>query len=391
MKWLKRLTYIFTVLVIGFTPLDAIEISEGSNITYGRYLFIAMTFFALLSKDILPKKLPDFVKYLLVFTIWAWISIFWSIGPELTLTRCLYLIQYLIIVLVMCNVLTTTRRVNVAMAAWAIGACYIAYMTATDYAVNAISTNELYRVSEYGNPNENSFMLVYGLVMCYIIDTTATKLPSLAMTAFSVYAIIANGSRMGILLFIIAVAGFCISLWQSKKRLYVIVLIPIIIAFGSYILANIPTATLLRIMGITDDIEAGQFAHREVIWDCAFRALSNHESYYIFGSGWGTFPLVVKDFFANKGAHNFYLDALVTVGCIGLIIILLYFVKLFSIIRKTKGASIINYLLLFLPLISMMSTNWQSRRWWFMMGAFIFLVYKTNNPNNGTAIDSIRQ
>lgn len=380
MKWLKKLTYIFTILVVGFTPLDAIEINEGSGITMGRYLFIAMTACALFSKNLIPKKISSFAKPLLIFTVWAYATTIWSINQDVTIARCMYLIQYLIIVSVMCNVLTTSRRVSLAMAAWAVGACYIAYKTATDYSINMTSTEGVYRVSAFGNPNENSFMLVYGLIMCYLIDRTKTRWPSLAMTAYSVFAIIANGSRMGIILFVVAVAGLCISLWQSRKRTYVILLIPVIIAFGSYILDNIPSATLMRIMGITDDIETGSLAHRETIWASAFKALSYHESYYVIGSGWGTFPLVIKDFcYAAMGAHNFYLDVLVTTGTIGLGIVLYYFTRLFIIIRNTPKATIINYLMLFLPLISMASTNWQSRRWWFMMGVFIYLIYSTKN------------
>lgn len=390
MKRLKRLTYILTLLVVGFTPLDAIEISEGSGITLGRYLFVAMTTCALFSKDLLPKRIHGFAKPLIIFTIWAYATTVWSINQDVTIARCMYLIQYLILVSVMCNVLTTSKRVSLAMAAWAAGACYIAYKTATDYSINMTSTEGVYRVSAFGNPNENSFMLVYGLIMCYLIDKTKTRWPSLAMTAYSVYAIIANGSRMGIILFVIAVAGLCVSLWQTKKRSYVILLIPVIIAFGTYILENIPTATLMRIMGITDDIETGSLAHRETIWASAFRALTYHELYYVIGSGWGTFPLVIKDFcYAAMGAHNFYLDLLVTTGAIGLGIVLYYFTKLFITIRNTQKATIINYLMLILPLISMTSTNWQSRRWWFMMGAFIYLIYQTKNLNEPESTEKI--
>lgn len=391
MKSLKTLTFIFTLLVIGFTPLDALEIGEDSGVTFGRYFFIAMTACALLSKDLIPRHFPAFIKPLVLFTVWATIGILWSVDANITLTRCMLLVQYLIIVSVMCNVLNSTSRLRIGMAAWAIGACYIAYKTATDFSTNVAASDGLYRVTSFGNPNENSFMLVYGLVMCYLIDRTKSRWPSLAMTVLAVYAIIANSSRMGVILFLVAVAGLCVSLWQSKKRAYVLMLVPAIIVFGTYILANIPTASLMRIMGISDDIEAGSFAHRETIWANAFEALSENEAYYLFGSGWGTFSIVINKYcFAPMGAHNFYLDVLFTTGAVGLGIVIYYLFRLFFIIRKTRDANLMNYMLLFLPLISMMSTNWQSRRWWFMMGAFIYLIYKTDNLKDSRALNHER-
>lgn len=39
----------------------------------------------------------------------------------------------------------------------------------------------------------------------------------------------------------------------------------------------------------------------------------------------------------------------------------------------------LDYLLLLLPLISMMTTNWESRRWWFLMGVFIYKLYEFSN------------
>ena len=60
----KKLTYLFTILVIGFTPLDAIEVSEGSGITLGRYFFIAMAGCAILSGDLAIKKAGGLLKVL---------------------------------------------------------------------------------------------------------------------------------------------------------------------------------------------------------------------------------------------------------------------------------------------------------------------------------------
>lgn len=374
----KDLTFFLTLLVIGFTPLDAIEIGEG--VTLGRYFFMLMFLSAVCSNDILVKKIPQFFKILIGFGVWAAITVFWSFNAGTTIGRILYLVQYSVIVMVMLNSLDTLKKVRLAMIAWIIGTSYIAYKTAMNFQSLAIVQDSLYRVSEFGNPNENSFMLCYSLLFCYLVDTTKHRIPSILLTAFSVFAIVANGSRMGIILFVLAVAGFCVQLWQTKKRVYVVALIPVIIAGGAYVLEHLPAATFERIMGISQSIESGKFSERENIWAAAVEALDKNLLWCFCGSGWGTFADCIKFYLGRRiGAHNFYLDVLFTTGVIGLSIILYYLWSLFKIISMTFKANVINYLLLIVPLISMASTNWQSRRWWFMMGAFIYLVYKHHN------------
>lgn len=267
------------------------------------------------------------------------------------------------------------------MAAWIVGASYIAYKTITDFQTMAyIATDKIYRVSGYGNPNENSFILCYALIFTYVLDNTRQKIPSVMMTFFSAIAIAANGSRMGIILLIIAVCGFFVQLWQNKKRWYVFAMIPVIIFLSIYVIDHLPKTTLMRILGITQDIEAGSFANRENIWAAALQMLSFNPEWLITGCGWGAFPVAITDFLGySKGAHNFYLDLLVTTGVIGLLIVVLYLYRLFILIRHTSKTTVMNYLILILPMISMISTNWQSRRWWFLMGAFIYLIYKSHN------------
>lgn len=377
---LPNLTFFFTFLMITFTPLDALEISEGSDTTLGRYIFLLMVLSALVSGDITTQKPIKIYKIILCFIFWAFCTSLWSIAIDVTFERIIYLIQYAVIFIVMVNSINSEKKLRLAMIGWIIGSLYIAYQTASNFRSFAVQTDSLYRVSEFGNPNENSFILCYALLFCYLIDRSKYRWISLLMTLFSAYAIAANGSRMGIILFVIAVVAFCYQLWQMGNRTLMFVLIPGIILAGVYILNNIPIATLMRILSITDNIEEGNLANRQNIWGAAFNALSNNFRWCIIGCGWGTFPLsIIKYLGYPKGAHNFYLDVFSTTGIVGLSIICYYLVNLYRIINKTYLKTVINYLLLFLPLISMMSTNWQSRRWWVMMGAFIYLIYKYKN------------
>lgn len=165
----KKLTFFFCVLVIGFTPLDALTISD--NLTLGYVFFILMTVCAVLSGCLtLPKNMPKFSKLLIGFIVWAALTSIWSYNIETTLYRVMYLIQYFIIVLVMLNVINTSKRLKIVFGAWALGALYIAIKTASDFSTFATNSSDLYRVEEFGNPNENAFMLVWALIFVYLID-----------------------------------------------------------------------------------------------------------------------------------------------------------------------------------------------------------------------------
>lgn len=382
----KKLTFFFCVLVIGFTPLDALTISD--NLTLGYVFFILMTVCAVLSRSLtLPKNMPQFTKLLIGFIIWAALTSIWSYNIETTLYRVMYLIQYFMIVLVMMNVINTPKRLKIVLGAWALGALYIAIKTAADFSSFAADSSELYRVEEFGNPNENSFMLVWALIFVYLIDDTKRKIPSLSFTLVSAYAIVANGSRMGFILFVVTLFGFIFSLLNKKTNpLHIVALLLLLYIGGCFLMQYIPESSLSRFMAIGSNIENHELAHRDIIWLAAYNALSTNPQYLLLGSGWGTFNEAIQLYAGYAiGAHNFYINILMTTGLVGMSIVLRYLYVLYKYINKTVNHTVITYLVLVVPLISMSSTNWDSRRWWFLMGAFIYLILKTNNIGNENA------
>lgn len=382
----KKLTFFFCVLVIGFTPLDALTISD--NLTLGYVFFILMSICAVLSGSLTPpKNMPKFIKLLIAFIFWAALTSIWSYNIETTLYRVMYLIQYFMIVLVMMNVINTPKRLKIVLGAWALGALYIAIKTAADFSSFAADSSELYRVEEFGNPNENSFMLVWALIFVYLIDGTKKKTPSLIFTLITAYAVVANGSRMGFIMFVIVLLGFVLSLFNKKMNtLYVIGLLISLYIGGTILLQHIPESSLGRFMAIGSNIENHELAHRDIIWAAAFKALYTNPQYLLIGSGWGTFNDAISMYAGYAvGSHNFYINILMTTGLVGMSIVLRYLYVLYKYINKTVNHTVITYLVLVVPLISMSSTNWDSRRWWFLMGTFIYLILKTNNIGNENA------
>ena len=138
-----------------------------------------------------------------------------------------------------------------------------------------------------------------------------------------------------------------------------------------------------RYLGIQDQIAENEMAGRGYIWGKTFDMLSQPGFPIIQGTGWGTFITVFSQYSGQQiGAHNFYLNLLTTTGLIGLSLVVYYLYRLFLYLKliKIKNKSVY-YLLLVIPLISMLTTNWESRKWWFIISIFIYTLYRLNKNN----------
>lgn len=372
---MKRLTYILSLIVVGLTPLDAITLSEG--VTFGRIFYILLIISALLSKDLFKVRLNKYVGALSVFSLWAFVTFIWSFNIETTILRCLYLIQYLLLVIILNNVIDDERKFRALCWSWVVGALYIGWNTIVNFSQHSFVENELYRVSEFGNSNENSFMLCYAMVLLIVVWKGARRLYLYAILLFAFLAILANGSRTGLLMYLFMAGIFVLSEFKKNRRAAFFVL-PAIIVIAIYIVLNyLPESSYERFLNISEDIKEGNLANRQWIWRVAFDILSQRERYILVGSGWGTFPEVFQSVTGiYYGSHNFYINILFTTGIVGFLIVMYYLIFCWEYIRRIPSKKITYYLLLYIPLISMMTTNWESRRWWFLMGVFIYKLYE---------------
>lgn len=380
---MSKYTYYMALLVIALTPLDAITIVPG--LTYGRLAFFLLIGCFFFSTDFLNYKPVKYIKILYAFIIWAFLTSFWSHDIEETMMRTLFLIQYLIIVIILQTVINTPERFRNLCIAWIIGALYIVIQTIRDYLAFGYSARSLYRVDDFGNPNENSFMLCFAVVLFLILNRNNLKnLWVYLILLLAFLGILANGSRTGFIMFVIIIVGLLLSLLNNKKSI-ALILIPIFTLLSIYIFRNyIPETTYMRFMGIGQDLETGNLASRDKIWKMGYEILLDREYSIFFGTGWGTYALVYQDYTnIYKGSHNFYLNLIFTTGIIGLGIVLYYFTTLFKYIQSIRPRNILFYLLLIIPFISMMTTNWESRRWWFLLGVFIYkLNYFSEKEDN---------
>lgn len=370
---IEKWTFYSALLVVGLTPVDALQIFPGAGITYGRIAFIIMLFFSVVSGKLFKVKSRPYIKYLIAFTIWASFTTLWSFTPSETLYRSGYLIQYLLIVLLLDKIIDSPAKLRYACFAWTLGVIYISIMSISDFQANA--NVDLYRVTDFGNPNENSFMLCYAcILLCVMFRNNLTNIALVTFLLFAFAGVVVNGSRNGFIMYLMIVAVYAINFYHTNK-IKALLLIPLLLGVGIYVFFHyVPESTVERFLGIKDELEYGTMSSRSDIWDDAIDTLtSGNNMYALFGSGWGSFMEVHQALYGKYiGSHNYYLNLLFTTGIIGLGIILAYLKKLFLLIKDSGDARYVDYLLLFVPMLSMCTTNWESRRWPFLIGFFIY-------------------
>lgn len=184
--------------------------------------------------------------------------------------RCLYLVQYFVLAVILQNVIDTPQKFHWLCGAWFLGAMYIATETIFNYLVYGITSASLYRVDEFGNANENSFMLCFGVIL-FLVNAERIKYKILiyAVLLYSFLAILANGSRTGFIMYLLVIFIYLLSeLKRGSKSIYYI--FPVFCGWLSI------TSTMSCRRGVMNGSCIFQMISRAVIWPT--------------GSGFGEWP-----------------------------------------------------------------------------------------------------
>jgi hypothetical protein len=381
---IKKLLYYSSLLVVGLTAMDAVCIVEG--FTYGRVAFFIMLFFACLNpKVLIPRKKDEYQTILLIFIFYVGLTMPFSLYADEVFNRLLFLIQYYLIVVVVGNVVVTRKEIYHMFFMYCLGCLYVGFTMFFEYKTESDQNDLiLVRADSVGNPNENSFLLVYATIISYILiknNIYSRKISFILylLMFFNVLGVFSSGSRMGFLILIFTI--FSVFLFNLKLKLKSLLYLLIGFMFLYFIIYNnINIITFERLLGSKNDIEINNFSSRENIWKNAIIMFNSNDFNWIIGNGWCTFPLWYQKYFSiYLGAHNFYISYLYTTGLIGVIILITYFINLIKVLTKH---SMFYFLLILIPFFSMLTTNWEYRRWWFLMGLFIYKLSDLKKDSN---------
>lgn len=207
-----------------------------------------------------------------------------------------------------------------------------------------------------------SYTLAYafGMAVYYVInarkfkkkkcfDNKFTILILWALMPFQLYGILLSGGKGG---FVMAAVLFCINIWlylmhhtisvKVVKRAGVLLCGAVmagVVVVKSAMNSSLDTTAFFRIIRL---ITLGDDTGRSIWWDMAFDSTKKAPA---FGHGLGSVPYELTPY-----SHNYFLDAMVEHGVIGLLLLLIFFVwmayRFYRLVTKDEIWGIV--LLLFL-------------------------------------------
>lgn len=323
---------LYTMLI----PLDSIMNITGSG-TINRYIGI-LTIVSMMAYKILKKERIYIIKeyiFLLVYFSFAFISLFWSINKEITISS-IYRLFFLIVFYMACsNMNYADAEKNLIKNASILGgtliSIYLISISDLHYSRVFIISNR----GQYTDPNGLSSSLAFGAIFLvdYLLQTKkmSNRIFLLVCLIIIIYGMLLTGSRGGIVGLTLGIAFLVLlgSKGKRNSRLKIFIIITLIfmlvIILGSGILSNYLDIKVLDRMTINSIIETGGTG-RLIIWKNAYAILKNSP---IIGYGFASAPYVIyQNFGTYVSTHNDILFLLLGTGILGLLLFVIFFIKM---------------------------------------------------------------
>ena len=390
---MNRFFYFLVYLCFLATPLESVAIFKDFSVF--KLVTILLLGAKLLTKgNIFDFKEPFFILFL-IYLVFAILSSIWSIDRETTLhTSLLTVLPSFIVTLIIYYAIQDKEHIEKIFLAYILGCGIVSVIALYKFETGFrfLEGNEG-RLTVLGqDQNELSFLLSFGLVSSiYLLKFSNPsfnkKILIFLIAPICAFTILTTGSRTGLVLLLLI--GTILTL-MSIKGGRILYIAPIILILGIIFLQYLPSSTTERLFQIQDQVKERDLTGRFSIWEMGLAAFSS-ENAYVLGTGFDTFiSLLEIKYNWSVAPHNTYLSTFIELGIFGCVI---FFSMIFYLIGKVyylcRKVSIF-YILLILPLMTVMlvlGTN--NRRWLFLIGVLIIKIWQFERKES-TLIEDTR-
>jgi O-antigen ligase len=370
----RKITYWLALILIFIIPWeDSISIPALGSIARLIGLVVAAFWAANMVMEGKFRKPHLFHALVLLFFLWNFLSLFWSLDIENTIRRIKTYSQVFLLMLLYWEVLQKPQNLTAGLQAFLLG-CYMLIIS-TIY--NFIKGNAAVvyegRYSATGiNANDLSLILIIGLPIAMHLFFTSgpgkvgimLKIINLAFVPLAVFAVALSGSRTS-LIAIIPFGFFMIGTQQIKFPRKV--LISVIFLFSLLILfPYIPESLISRLGTIGNSIGEGDLGGRLHLWREGIAVLAEHP---ILGIGSGAIISSI-----GSAVHNTFISIADETGFIGLLLFCAILgIVVYQILNLPKGFSGL-WLAIFLTwLIGVLSLSWEFRKLTWIILSFVII------------------
>ncbi len=316
-----------------------------------------------------------FLALTALFSVWVATTYFWSIAPQVTLSRVITMAQLAVLVWLVHQLVRTDRDLDVVYQSFVLG-CYL--LVGVGIATFIGGDGGFRNVG--GGFNANAFAIVsaLGVPMAWSLAVRGRhgwlRVLNVAYPLWAMVAVVLAASRGGLLTAIVALAVVPLLLGRLSpvRRLSLFVALAAAITAGALVA---PVAfpelrqNLDRLAETNDELlGGGTLTGRTEIWDAGLDVFLGSP---LVGVGMGGFNTAVWPvFLRNRSPHNAFLSVAVGSGSIGLALYVLLVAVVFLGVLANPARRGEHLVLGLALLVGMMPANSDNEKYtWFILAA----------------------
>ena len=367
---MRKITYWLAVILIFIVPWeDSLSVSTLGSLARVMGLVVAVFWVATILLEGRFRKPHLFHVLVLLFFLWNFVSLFWSLDIESTIQRIKTYSQIFLLMLIFWEVFQKPDNLMAGLQAYIYGAYVLIASTIYNYINGNVAVAYEGRYSATGvNAVDLTMILMMGLPIAMQLFFAAgqenkgriLKLINLAYLPSSIFAIILTGSRTSL----IAIIPFGIYLFATQQIKFdrKILVFGILLISLLALLPFIPQTVITRLGTVGASIEAGDLGGRGDLWREGIAAFAQHP---ILGVGGGAINYAI-----GAAVHNTFISVATETGLIGFVLFLsilgLVVYKVSRLPRRTSEL----WLAIFMTwAIGVLSLSWEFRKvTWIILG-----------------------
>lgn len=371
---MRKITYLAALVLIFLVPWeDSISTLSIGSLARLMGFAVAGLWLATILVEGKFRKPHLFHALVLLFFLWNFLSVFWSLSLETTLQRIKTYSQMLLLILIYWEVFQKPEQLMAGLQAYIFGAYVLIGSTVYNFLSGNVAVEYEGRYSATGvNAVDLALFLMIGLPISMQLVFAARhnklgavlKILNLCYIPLAIFAILLTGSRTS-LIAVIPFGVFLIGAGQIKFDKKILIFVTLLISL-LVLFPFIPSNIIDRLGTIDDSIGAGDLGGRLDLWREAIVVLANHP---VLGVGGGAIDEVI-----GSAVHNTFISVAADTGVIGFILFLAMLgVVVYQAVRLPKGTSGLWLAIFMTWFVGVLSLSWDFKKLTWLLLNFIII------------------
>jgi O-antigen ligase len=370
----RKITYLSALILIFLVPWeDSISTLSVGSLARLMGFAVAGLWGATILIEGKFRKPHLFHMLALLFFLWNFVSVFWSLNIETTLQRIKTYSQMLLLILIYWEVFQKPDQLMAGLQSYIFGAYLLIGSTVYNFLTGNVAVEYEGRYSATGvNAVDLALFLMIGLPISMQLVFAAShnsrgtvlKILNLCYIPLAMFAILLTGSRTS-LIAVIPFGIFMIGAQQIKLDKKILVFFLLLVSLMALV-PFIPSNLIDRLGTIDDSIGAGDLGGRLDLWRETIAVLADRP---LLGVGSGTIDSII-----GSAVHNTFISVAADTGLIGLIFFLAMLgIVIYQAVHLPKGTAGLWIAIFMTWLVGVLSLSWDFKKLTWILLNFIII------------------